>query len=144
MKRFVIAAALVAVGVTTAFAGPIEDRQALMKAMAKNTKEAAGYAKGDTPFDAAKVKALLQVYVDDAAKLPTLFPDDSKTGGTDPTTASPKIWEDMAGFKSHAAKLSADATAAMGATDQASFAKAFGTLASNCNSCHGAYRIKKD
>lgn len=144
MKRFAIAAALVAVGVTTAFAGPIEDRQALMKGIAKATKEQAGYAKGETPFDAAKVKVLLQVYVDGAAKLPTLFPDDSKTGGTEPTTASPKIWEDTAGFKATAAKLSADATAAMAATDQASFAKAFGVVASNCNSCHGTYRIKKE
>jgi cytochrome c556 len=144
MKRFIVAAALIVVGVTTAFAGPIEDRQALMKGIAAATKSAAGYAKGTEPFDAAKVKVLLQVYVDGAAKLPTLFPDDSKTGGTDPTTASPKIWEDMAGFKEHAAKLSADATAAMAATDQASFAKAFGVLASNCNSCHGTYRVKKD
>ena len=144
MKRFVIAAALVAAGVTTAFAGPIEDRQALMKGIAKATKDASAYAKGDTPFDAAKVKALLQVYVDGAAKLPTLFPDDSRTGGTDPTTASPKIWEDMAGFKTDAAKLGADATSAMAATDQASFAKAFGVIASNCNSCHGTYRVKKD
>ena len=144
MKRLVIAAALVAVSITTAFAGPIEDRQALMKNIAATTKTAVGYAKGTTPFDAAKVKVLLQVYVDSAAKLPTLFPDDSKTGGTDPTTASPKIWEDMAGFKAHAAKLSADATAAMAATDQASFAKAFGVIASNCNSCHGDYRTKKD
>ncbi|QEN89426.1 cytochrome C556 [Labrys sp. KNU-23] len=144
MKRFVIAAALVAVGAASAFAGPIEDRQALMKAMAKNTKELAAVAKGETPFDAAKVKALLQVYVDDSAKLPTLFPDDSKTGGTDPTTAAPKIWEDQAGFKTAAAKLGTDATAALGAADQASFAKAFGTVASNCTSCHGTYRIKKN
>ncbi len=144
MKRFVIAAALVAAGAATAFAGPIEDRQAMMKAMAKNTKELAAVAKGETPFDAAKVKALLQVYVDDSAKLPTLFPDDSKTGGTDPTTAAPKIWEDQAGFKAAAAKLGTDATAALAAADQASFAKAFGTVASNCNACHGTYRIKKN
>ncbi|WP_448954144.1 c-type cytochrome [Labrys neptuniae] len=144
MKRFVIAAALIVAGAATAFAGPIEDRQALMKGMAKNAKELAGVAKGATPFDAAKVKALLQVYVDDSAKLPTLFPEDSKTGGTDPTTAAPKIWEDQAGFKAAAAKLGTDATAALAATDQASFAKAFGTLASNCGACHGTYRTKKD
>ena len=45
MKRFVIAAALVAAGAATAFAGPIEDRQALMKGMAKNTKELAEAAR---------------------------------------------------------------------------------------------------
>ena len=145
MKRIAIAAALASFCVSVAYAGPIEDRQALMKGIAAATKSAAGYAKGETPFDAAKVKALLQVYVDGAAKLPTLFPDDSKTGGSsnDPTTASPKIWEDMAGFKTTAAKLSADATAAMAATDTASFAKAFGTVTSNCNACHGTYRVKK-
>jgi cytochrome c556 len=144
MKRLVIAAAIVTFGVSAAFAGVIEDRQALMKGIAGATKAAAGYAKGTTPFDAAKVKTLLQVYVDGAAKLPSLFPDDSKTGGTDPTTASPKIWENPADFKAHAEKLSADATAAMAATDTASFGKAFGVLASNCNSCHGTYRVKKD
>jgi cytochrome c556 len=144
MKRFVLAAVLATVGVSTAFAGAIEDRQALMKGIAGATKTAAGYAKGDTPFDAAKVKALLQVYVDGAAKLPTLFPDDSKTGGTEPTTASPKIWENKADFDAHAAKLGADATAAMAATDQASFAKSFQVIAANCNACHGVYRVKKE
>jgi cytochrome c556 len=144
MKRLVIAAALLAIGASAASAGAIEDRQALMKQIAATTKTAAGYAKGDTPFDAAKVKALLQVYVDDAAKLPTLFPEDSKTGGTDPTTASPKIWEDMAGFKAHAEKLDADAKASLASTgDQASFAKAFGDVTKNCGACHGVYRIKK-
>ena len=70
------------------------------------------------------------------------FPDDSKTGGE--TTASPKIWEDMAGFKDHAAKLGADAKAAMaGASDQASFAKGFSDVTKNCGACHGIYRVKK-
>ena len=71
MKRFVIAAALVAVGAASAFAGPIEDRQALMKTMAKNTKELAAVAKGETPFDAAKVKA--QKAADTARKAGATF-----------------------------------------------------------------------
>lgn len=141
MKRFVAAAILVAFGATAAFAGAIEDREALMKGVAGATKTLTGYAKGETPFDAAKVKELLKVYVDASAKLPTLFPDDSKTGGE--TTAAPKIWEDMAGFKTAAAKLGTDATAAEAATDTASFAKAFGVITANCGSCHGTYRVKK-
>jgi len=141
MKRFVVATVLVAFGATAAFAGAIEDRRALMKdGVAATTKTLTGYAKGETPFDAAKVKELLKVYVDASAKLPTLFPDDSKTGDT---TAAPKIWEDMAGFKAAAAKFGTDATAAEAATDTASFAKAFGVITANCGSCHGTYRIKK-
>ena len=141
MKRIIIATVLAATTAGLAYAGPIEDRQKMMKTMAANTKVLAGFAKGETPFDDAKVKSLLQVYVDDAAKLPDLFPDDSKTGGD--TTAAPKIWEDSAGFKAAAVKLGTDATAALAATDQASFAKSFAAVTANCNACHGTYRIKK-
>jgi len=142
MKRFVAAALLVALGATTAFAGPIEERKALMKdGVAPATKILTGFAKGDTPFDAAKVKEQLQVYIDAAAKAPTLFPEDSKTGGE--TTAAPKIWEDMAGFKAGFEKFGKDATAAQAATDTASFAVAFKEITTNCGSCHGTYRIKK-
>ena len=145
MKRIAIAAALASFCVSVAYAGPIEDRQALMKGIAAATKSAAGYAKGETPFDAAKVKALLQVYVDGAAKLPTLFPDDSKTGGTDPTTASPKIWEDMAGFKSTENKYLADVKAAVAAApaDADALKAQIGVLGSDCGTCHQTYRVKK-
>lgn len=141
MKRIVAAAILAAFGASAAFAGPIEDRIALMKQVAGTTKTLTGYAKGDTPFDAAKVKELLAVYVADATKLPTLFPEDAKTGGE--STAGPKIWEDAAGFKAASDKFAADAKAAEAATDTASFATAFKTVTGNCASCHGAYRIKK-
>lgn len=140
MKRGILIAVLMASGVSLAGAGPIEDREALMKGMAGATKKLASYAKGETAFDAAAVKPLLQTYIDDAAKIPTLFPAGS-TGGE--STAGPKIWEDPAGFKAAADKLGADATAALAATDQASLAKAFGAITSNCTSCHGTYRIKK-
>ncbi len=141
MKRFIIAAALVTVGVTTAFAGPIEDRQALMKSIAATTKAAAGYAKGDTPFDAAKVKALLQVYVDDAAKLPTLFPDDSKTGET---RAAPKVWENKADVTARFTKLAADAgDAAPKVVDEASMEAIYPALQQECDSCHEQYRLRR-
>ena len=87
MKRLAAAAALVAVATTLAWAGPIEDRQAVMKGVAGATKTAVGMAKGETPYDDAKAKQVLQVYVDAAAKMPTLFPPGSDKGET---TASPK------------------------------------------------------
>lgn len=141
MKRLAAAAALVAIATTLAWAGPIEDRQAVMKGVAGATKTAVGMAKGETPYDDAKAKQVLQVYVDAAAKMPTLFPPGSDKGET---TASPKIWEDMAGFKAGFEKLGADAHAAMtSVTDQASFGKALGTITKNCGTCHETYRIKK-
>jgi len=141
MKRLIAAAVFVAFGSSIALAGPIEDRQSLMKGVAAATKKGAALAKGDTPFDAAQAKEVLAVYINASEKLPTYFPEDSKTGND--TTASPKIWEDMAGFKAAAAKLGADAKAAEAATDQTSFAKAFGQVTGNCQACHQAYRIKK-
>ena len=141
MKRLVAVAFTACLCATLAFAGAIQDRQAVMKGVAAATKTGAGLAKGDIPFDAAKAKEVLQVYVDASEKLPTLFPEDSKTGET---AASPKIWEDMAGFKARAAKLGADAKAAMAsATDQAGFAAGFGEVTKNCNACHGEFRLKK-
>jgi cytochrome c556 len=99
-------------------------------------------AKGEAPFDAAKVKGIFKVYSDAAKKVPALFPDNSKTGGE--TTAAPKVWEDQAGFKTAFAKFEADAAkGAASATDLASFRAAFGDATKNCGSCHEAYRIKK-
>jgi cytochrome c556 len=142
MKIVLAAGLLLALGTTLALAGPIEDRQQLMKGIAAATKTGAGLAKGDIPYDPAKAKEVFQTYSANIQKLPALFPDDSKTGGE--TTASPKIWDDMAGFKDHAAKFDSDAKAALDSTgDQASFARAFGDVTKNCGACHGTYRIKK-
>jgi cytochrome c556 len=142
MKRVLAAGLLLALGTSLAVAGPIEDRQQLMKGIAAATKTGAGLAKGDVAYDPTKAKEVFQTYVAGMQKLPTLFPDGSQTGNE--TTASPKIWADMSGFKDHAAKFEADAKAGLDATtDQATFAKAFGDATKNCNACHGAYRIKK-
>src|SRR5580704_12347218 len=65
MKKIIVAAALLALGATAAFAGPIEDRQAAMKAIAGASRDANNAAKA-TPYDAATVKAKLQVIADNA------------------------------------------------------------------------------
>lgn len=141
MKRIVAAVLLFAAcGASAAFAGPIEDRQELMKGVQAATKDGVAMSRGTVPFDAAKAKAVLDVYTNAAAKFPTLFPKGSETGSK--TTADPKIWTDMAGFKLAAAKFGADAKAAGAATDTASFNTAFGVIVKDCGACHGAYRVK--
>lgn len=141
LYHFGVVATVLATGIGLVFAGAIEDRRAIMKGVGAATKTGTALAKGELPFDAAKAKEVLQVYVDAAGKMPGLFPEDSKTGGE--TSAAPKIWEDMEGFKAAFAKWSADAEAAKAATDTASFAAAFAKVTANCGSCHQTYRLKK-
>ena len=141
MKRIIAAVLLTACTASVAMADPIADRQQLMKGVQAATKDGVGLSRGTVPFDAAKAKAVLQVYIDASAKLPTLFPAGSDT---DPkSTAAPKIWTDMAGFKTAAAGFGADAKAGLAATDTASFNAAFTKITADCTACHGSYRVKK-
>jgi cytochrome c556 len=131
---------LLACGASAALADPITDRENLMKGVQAATKDANGLAKGTTPWDAAKAKATAQVYIDAAAKLPTLFPKGSETGNK--TAADPKIWSDTAGFKLAAAKFGTDGKALAAAPDQAAYATAFADVLKDCTACHGTYRVK--
>jgi cytochrome c556 len=141
MKRIAVAILLAATTASVALAGPVEDRQNLMKGVQAATKDGVGLSRGTIPFDAAKAKTVLDVYIDAAAKLPTLVPAGSDT---DPkSTAAPKIWTDMPGFKAAAMNFGADAKAGLAATDTASFNVAFTKITGDCTACHGAYRVKK-
>ena len=143
MKRIAVAVLFAAVTASAAFAGPVEDRQTLMKNVQAATKDGVGLARGTQPFDAAKAKSVTQVYIDASAKLPALFPVGSEKGGDGNFAADPKIWSDNAGFKAAAMKFGADAKAAQGATDTASFKTAFTKITADCTACHGTYRVKK-
>ncbi len=69
-----------------------------------------------------------------------LFPAGSDSGDT---KASPKIWEDMAGFKAAEDKFEADVAAALAAPaqDLDAFKAQFGAIAANCGACHQTYRL---
>src|SRR5690348_14174425 len=142
--RTLLAVAALAAGVTAVAAqsDPITTRQNLMKENGKQTKLGASMVKGQAPFDLAKAKAIFATYENAAAKMPALFPDNSKTGHK--TTVSPKVWENMSDVKARFQKLGADAKAAEAATkDLASFKTNFQTVTKNCGGCHEMYRIKK-
>jgi cytochrome c556 len=144
MIRIALAAAGLAIGISAvmAQADPIAERKMTMKGVGAATALGAKIAKGEEAFDAAKVQGIFKTYSDAAKKVPTLVPDNSKTGGE--TTAAPKIWEDQAGFKAAFVKFDTEATAAgAAATDLAGFRAGFGNVTKNCGACHETYRIKK-
>ena len=144
MLRIAIATIAVALGATAVVAQSdvIAQRREIMKGVGAATKDPGGMLKGETPFDLAKVQKALATYQDAAQKMPTLYPENSKTGGE--TTAAPKIWEDMAGFKDHFAKFAADAQKASAAIkEEATFKANFPAVLKNCGGCHETYRVKK-
>ena len=100
---------------------------------------------GEAHFDPAAVQASLKTMVEAAAKMPTLFPDDSKTGGD--TKALPAIWSDKADLTARYAyaKLGQDTTAALATIkDQASFAAAMPGIFKNYGGCHEKYRAREN
>ena len=140
---FVITAIALSVGVAVAQQDPIAARRALMKANGDEAKIGAAMAKGEMPFDLAKARKMFATFEDASAKAPSLFPDNSKSGGD--TAAKAEIWENIDDFKARLVKLGTDAKAAMeSVTDLDTFKAAFGSIGKNdCGGCHEKYRVKK-
>jgi cytochrome c556 len=132
-------------GVTAASAQSCQDaidkRQTFMKHSAAEAKIGSSMIKGEIPFDLAKTKEIYAAFAADAAAMPTLFPDCSKTG--DHTTAAPAVWEKSADFKAAIAKFTADIKAAQDSTkDLDSLKVNFQTIGKDCGSCHQTFRVK--
>jgi len=142
MIRTVLAVAMLALGINAATADAIADRKAIMKENGAQNKIAGAMDKGTQPFDLAKAKKVFATFASSAEKMPGLFPANSKTGGK--TTAAPKVWEDMAGFKAAFAKFDKESKAAEASVkDLASFKTAYANVRKNCGGCHKVYRVKK-
>jgi cytochrome c556 len=144
MRKLIFAISMLTFAVSAASADPVLDRQQTMKERGKIVGELAKMVKGEQAFDAAKVDTALKALQVNAEKFDAdaLFPAGSTDGDT---TASPKIWEDMAGFKATEDKYLADVKAAAAAApaDVDALKAQIGVLGSNCSTCHQTYRIKK-
>jgi cytochrome c556 len=142
MRRIVLAFSLSALAtIAIASTANIGERQQIMKSNGGATKPVVAMLKGEAPFDLAIVQKSLANYQDNIGKFVTLFPEDSKSG--EKTSASPKIWENMAGFKAAADKFAADAKmASTTIVDEASFKANMPNVLKNCGSCHEAWRVK--
>jgi len=138
----VVAFAALGASVVLAQQDPIAARRALMKSNGQAAGALAKMVKGEAPFDLPTAQKSFATFEDAAAKMPALFPDNSKTGGE--TAALPKIWEDMADFKAKFAKLGEDSKAAAASVkDLDSLKAAFGAVGKDCGGCHELYRAKK-
>ena len=141
MKRFVLAAAIAALGVTAVVAqsDPIAARKALMKGNNDNARTLVKMTRGEESYDQAKVNAAFAQWDETAKKLPALFPDNSKEGGQ--TRATPKVWETKSDFDAKAAafgKAVADNRDKVKNLDELKVA--LGVVGKTCDSCHEQYR----
>jgi cytochrome c556 len=142
MKRALIVAIILSAGIgaVLADADVVAQRRALMKSNGDAAKTLGGMLKG-APFDLAAAQASLKTFADVAAKMPALFPENSKTGGG--TAALPAIWENKSDFDARFAAFAKDAAAAQAAVaDEASFKANVPKVFQNCGGCHEKYRAK--
>ncbi|MGD9913868.1 MAG: cytochrome c [Rhizobiaceae bacterium] len=141
MKTILLAVSALSIVASSALADPIADRKASMKERGAIAFGQLGpIAKGDKPFDAAAVMTALEALDANAKKfdIDVLFP-----AGSESPKTSPKIWEDMAGFKAAEGAYEAAIGAAIAAKPQdlAAFQPLFGEIGKNCGACHSAYRM---
>jgi cytochrome c556 len=138
--RIVLGATIAAVAATAviAQADPIAARKGLMKENSSQGRIARDMIDGKRPYSQETAQKVFAQFQDTAAKLPGLFPDNSKSGDT---RALPVIWEKKADFDAAAAKFGADAKAAAAKSkDLDSFKAAMSEVGRNCGSCHDAWR----
>ncbi len=144
IRNLLIVVGVLMLGVTAASAQSCQDvidkRQTFMKHSAAEAKIGSSMIKGETPFDLAKVQEIYATFATDAAAMPTLFPDCSKTG--DHTTAGPAVWDKSADFKAAIAKFAADIKTAQNTTKDLDGLKTnFQTIGKDCGSCHQTFRV---
>ena len=143
MKRLTASVIVLACGVAAVWAAAdsIAERRALMKNDGAAAKKMFDMSKGVIPFDLATVQESLKTLAVGAEKSPTLFPDDSKTGGG--TAALPAIWQNKADFNARFSKFAKDVAAAQaGIVDEATFKKFAPAVFENCGGCHELYKAK--
>ena len=143
LTKTAIIAGLAMFGASVVMAGPVEERKELMKSVGKSTKQMGMMVKGKIPYNGGQATQAMKTIADVAGKIGALYPVGTEN---DPdSTAGPKIWSDMAGFKKglEAMKVDATAGAAAAGSGEGAFKAAFGKLVKNCKSCHEVYRIKK-
>lgn len=119
----------------------IDQRQKLFKEIDVGADDMEDMLRGKKSFDLAYVQKSLALWVDHSAKLPALFPEDSRTGKT---RAQPRVWQERARFDALLDTFAKDSAAAAATVkDEASFKAAMPKLFGDCKSCHDDFRAKR-
>ena len=146
MKRVLVVAGvlLLGVGAVVAQQDVVKETQTVMKGNGRNAGAVAAMVKGEKPYDQATVDTALAQFEDTAKKLPTLFP--ASTKGLKPEgdySASPKIWEDKAGFDAKIASFAKVVSEAKPKIKDLDSLKAnFPAIGKECGGCHETFRLK--
>ena len=140
----VVGTLLLGVGAVVAQQNAVKVAQDQMKGNGKNAGALAAMVKGEKPYDQATVDTAIAQFEDTAKKLPTLFPESTK--GLKPEGdyyASPKVWEDKAGFDEHVASFAKAVSDAKGKIkDLDTLKAALPVIGKSCGGCHETYRVK--
>ena len=146
MLRTVLAVGAIVAGVTVVAAqsDSIKQRNALMSSMWKEGL-AGPYrmANGKEPFDQAKAEAGLAKMSEIAAKLPPLWPPNSKAVAPLPKySSSSKIWDNKPDFEAKLAALTKSINDNRGkAKDLDSLKGVVRDINQRCENCHESYQV---
>jgi cytochrome c556 len=140
----VVGTLLLGVGAVVAQQDVVKSTQDVMKSNGKNAGALAAMIKGEKPYDQTTVDTALAQLNETAKKLPTLFPVGMKgLKAEGDYSASPKIWEDKAGFDAHIASFAKVLTEAKGKIKDLDSLKAtWPAIGKECGGCHETYRVK--
>lgn len=122
----------------------IAERKAAFTLTESNFKPVVAIAKGQEPFDAARVQQRLERLIFLVGLLEEPWPESSNRGTPD-TQALPAVWTDADKFKSLLDEYRQDlqalaAVAAATPADSAAFKKAVATVAQDCKQCHDSFK----
>lgn len=128
----------------TGATGVVKQRMDAMTDVGKQMKAIATMVKGESAFDAAKVKLAAGTIADHARDIPDLFPKGTQHK---PSEATAAIWKDWERFVAIADSLETDArllaNAAETADSASDIARQLGAVGKNCKTCHESFRLKK-
>lgn len=146
MKRVLIVGGMLLLGMGAVWAqqDSVKEVQTLMKGNGRNAGAMSAIVKGEKPYDQATVNSALAQFEDTAKKLPNLFPASAKGVKLDGDySASPKVWEDKAGFDAKIASFAKVVGEAKSKVKDLDSLKAnLPAIGKECGACHETYRIK--
>lgn len=140
----VVGTLLLGIGAVAAQQDALKHAQTFMKGNGKNAGALAAMVKGEKPYDQATVDTALAQFEDTAKNLPTLFPESLKgLKAEGDYSASPKVWEDKAGFSEHIASFGKAVTEAkIQIKDLDSLKTTLPVIGKQCGACHEIFRVK--